>query len=287
MAQAAVMRARSSDNVGKRTQVKMKVRVLNPAAIYTLWLRETIRFFRLRSRVLGSLGMPLFFLAFLAFLPVEASSVHGLRYIDFLAPGIVGMTLLFSSMFAGLSVLWDKEFGFLREIMVAPVSRVSIILGRIAGGMTTSLFQGVLMLLAAFPMGFRVEGLNEAASPAVAVLGGVLLAVFFMMLISVTFIGMGVALASKLKDMSGYSLVMNFLVFPIFFLSGALFPLDGFPHWVRTLAYADPLTYGVDALRKCLVGVGEFPLLLDFAALVLSSIAMVWLGAYLFEKTEV
>ncbi|MDF2956395.1 MAG: ABC-type multidrug transport system [Candidatus Alkanophagales archaeon MCA70_species_1] len=261
--------------------------VINPSAIYTLWLRETIRFFRLRSRVLGSLGMPLFFLAFLALLPVEPSSVHGLRYIDFLAPGIIGMTLLFSSTFAGLSVIWDREFGFLREIMVAPVSRVSIILGRIVGGMTTSMFQGILMLLAAFPMGFRIRGLPSGGeATTLAILIGVLLSVLFMILISATFIGMGVAFASKLKDMSGYSLVMNFLVFPIFFLSGALFPLDDFPRWMRMLAYADPLTYGVDALRRCLVGVGEFPLLLDFAALALSGAVTVWLGAYLFERAE-
>jgi ABC-2 type transport system permease protein len=268
-----------------RRSVYGKIKVFNLVAIYTLWLRETIRFFRLKSRVLGSLGMPFFFLAFLVMLPVEASSIYGLKYIEFLAPGIVGMTLLFSSMFAGISVLWDKDFGFLKEIMVVPVSRVSIILGRIAGGMTTSMFQGILMLLAAFPLGFSMIGLCEGR---LGFIGGVLLSVVFMMLISATFIGMGVAFASQMDDMSGYSLVMNFLVFPLFFLSGAIFPIDRFPHWVKMLAYADPLTYGVDALRKCLVGVdvGEFSLLLDFVVLLLSCTFMVLLGAYLFEKTE-
>ncbi|MHC1582036.1 MAG: ABC transporter permease [Candidatus Syntropharchaeia archaeon] len=259
------------------------MKLIDFTAIYTLWLREILRFFRLKSRVVGSLGMPLFFLIFLGMAPVNVKVGN---YIDFLTPGIIGMVLLFASMFAGISVLWDKEFGFLKEIMVAPVSRVSIVLGRTAGGVTTAMMQGFIILALGIPMGLKITGIyRNFTIPGFII--GFFFSILFMILISATFIGLGLAFASKMEDMSGYSLVMNFLIFPIFFLSGALFPLDDFPLWLQYLAYIDPLTYGVDGLRGCLIGYSEFPLLLDFSLLSLSCIAMIYLGAYLFERSEV
>lgn len=232
-------------------------------AIYVLWLREMKRFFRAKSRVVGTLGMPLFFMAFLGF-GFRTSTVpgvpEGIDYITYLVPGIVGMTLLFSSTFAGISVLWDREFGFLKEIMVVPVSRTSIVLGRTAGGATTSLLQGVLILLLSGLMGFSYLGLFAFLASAL-----------FMLLISTTFISMGLIFASNMKDIHGFTLVMNFVVFPIFFLSGALFPVENLPLWVQPFSYADPLTYGVDGLRGVLTGF--FLLLLV-------------LGAWSFERSE-
>ncbi|MDY6959879.1 MAG: ABC transporter permease, partial [Halobacteriota archaeon] len=170
-------------------------------AIYTLWLREMIRFFRLRSRVIGSLGMPIFFLAFMGMGFNSSFNMPGtgdMDYITFLAPGMIGMTLLFSSMFAGLSVLWDREFGFLKEIMVTPVSRVSIILGRTLGGVTTGLLQGIIIMILAIPIGFEMTGISVEFSIPSFVLG-VLLSILFMGLIAATFIGLGLAFASIIE----------------------------------------------------------------------------------------
>lgn len=249
-------------------------------AIYSIWLREMLRFFRLKSRLVGSVASPFFFLVFLGMGFGTAAAVPGIpqgeSYVSFLTPGIIGMTLLFSSTFAGLSVLWDREFGFLKEIMVAPVSRIAIVLGRTAGGVTTAIIQAVIILLSGILLGMKAPDLL-----------GLLLSLVFMVLIASTFIGLGLAFASKMEDMSGFSLIMNFLIFPLFFLSGALFPLDRFPPAIRFLSYLNPLTYGVDGLRYCLIGVSELPPSLDFVVLAVSCVAILGLGAYLFETSEV
>jgi len=252
--------------------------VINWTAIYVMWLREMKRYTRAKSRVFGSLGMPIFFMAFLG-LGFNRMAVPGVsggtNYIHFLVPGIIGMTLLFSSTMQGLSVLWDREFGFLKEIMVAPVSRFSLVLGRIAGGITTALIQSMILLVLSLFMGFRVAGA-----------GSFLLALVFMLLIGFTFIGLGLIFASKMKDMQGFSIVMNFIVFPLFFLSGALYPLGNLPIYVRVLSYADPLTFGIDGLRGSLINVSTFPIGVDAAVMAGFSLIMVFLGAYFFERTE-
>jgi len=254
--------------------------------IYTLWLRELKRFLRLKSRLIGSIATPLFFLIFLGMAPIRLSNASAGGYISFLAPGIVGMIMLFASMGAGMNLLWDKEFGFLKEIMVAPVRRSVIVLGKTAGGITTALVQGVLILVLALPLGLKLTGIHSQFSVAGFSLG-FLASIAFMTLIGLTFNGLGVAFASKMRDFHGFQLIWNFLVFPVFLLSGALFPLDVFPDWLRYAAYIDPLTYGVDGLRGSLTGVSAMPLLVDFVALVVTSIITVSIGAYLFSKAEV
>ena len=251
--------------------------MINKTAIYVLWLREMKRFIRAKSRVIGSLAMPLFFLAFMGtgFKRMTIPGISGTNYVQFLVPGIVGMSMLFTSMFAGISLLWDREFGFLKEIMVAPVSRVSIVLGRIAGGATTSVLQGILILVLSVIFGFKFSGIVS-----------LLLSIIFMILISTTFIGLGLAFDSEMKDMQGFGLIMNFVIFPLFFLSGALYPLQNLPAGVKYISYADPLTYGVDGLRSVLIGISSIPLILDFLVLTGFSLAMVFLGSYLFEKSE-
>ncbi len=252
--------------------------MIDRTAITVLWLREMKRFMRAKSRIIGALAMPLFFLGFLG-LGFRRMAVPGMEagvgYIRFLVPGILGMSLLFSSTFGGLSVLWDREFGFLKEIMVAPVTRVSIVLGRIAGGVTTALIQSLLILIISFLMGFRV--------PSAFLF---LPALVFMILISVTFLGLGLIFASKMRDMQGFSIVMNFVIFPLFFLSGALYPLSNFPRWLRTLSYLDPLTYGVDGLRGTLIGFSSHPVVFNLVLMVVFSALMIGLGAYFFEKSE-
>ena len=252
--------------------------MIDGIAIYVLWLREMTRFARAKSRVIGTLGMPLFFMVFMGFGFSRAQVPNlppGVSYIQYLVPGIIGMTLLFSSTFAGISVLWDREFGFLKEIMVAPVSRVSIVLGRIAGGATTSLIQGAAILILSIPLGFSIPGI-------LALLGAVL----FMLLISVTFISLGLVFASNMKDIHGFNMITNFVVFPLFLLSGALFPIENLPRPVQVFAYVNPLTYGVDGLRGTLLGLSVFPLPIDLGVLVLSSLLMVALGAFFFERCQ-
>jgi len=255
------------------------MKLINLTAIYVMWLREMKRFIRAKSRIAGMLGMPLFFLAFLAF-GFSGANLPGIpeniNYIDFLVPGMVGMTLLFTAMFAGISVLWDREFGFLKEIMVAPVSRVSLVLGRIAGGATTSMLQGILILIISIPIGFSLPSFH-----------GFIFALIFMLLISISFIGLGLIFASKMTDIHGFSMVINFVIFPLFFLSGAIFPVSNLPAAVMPLSYLNPLTYGVDGLRGSLIGFSEFPVLMDFTVLFAFCLLMVFLGAYFFEKTGV
>ena len=252
--------------------------MIQKAAIVVLWSREMKRFLRAKSRIIGALAMPLFFLAFLGMgfrrvaLPGMA---EGVGYINFLVPGILGMSLLFSSTFGGLSVLWDREFGFLKEIMVAPVSRISIVLGRIAGGVTTALIQGLMVLGVSFILGFRLESL-----PLLPV------ALLFMILISVTFLGLGLIFASKMRDMQGFSIVMNFVIFPLFFLSGALYPLENFPGWLRVLCHLDPLTYGVDGLRGVMIGMSIYPVWFNLGMMLFFSILMIGLGAFFFDRSE-
>jgi ABC-2 type transport system permease protein len=252
--------------------------MISGITIYVLWLREMKRFLRAKSRIVGAVAMPLFFLAFLG-MGFNRMAVPGLsrdvHYLRFLVPGMIGMSLLFSSTFAGLSVLWDREFGFLKEIMVAPVSRVSIVLGRIAGGITTALLQSLAILLISALAGFRID------SP-----WGLAPALLFMVLIATTFIGLGLIFASRMRDMQGFSMIMNFVIFPLFFLSGAVYPLKNLPVPVRLLSYADPLTYGVDGLRASLIGVSLWPLPFTLVIMAAFSLLMVALGAYFFEKSE-
>ena len=205
-------------------------------AIYMLWLRQVKRYLRSRSRIVASLGQPLLFLlAFgFGFGPIFQKAGQG-NYIQFLAPGVIAMTVLFTSIFSGIELIWDRQFGFLKETLVAPVPRILIMIGRTLGGATVSLMQGMIVVLICVAAGFRPVNLS-----------GLPTAFLFLALIAVMFTALGTAIASVLSDFQGFQLIMNFLVMPIFFLSGALFPLNGLPGALNVLATIDPLSYGVD-----------------------------------------
>ena len=246
-------------------------------AIYILWLRELKRYVRSRVQIIVSLGQPCLYLLALGFGlgPVFRQAGHG-SYLQFMAPGVVGMTVLFSSVFSGIAMLWDRQFGFLKETLVAPVSRMQIMVGRTLGGATVAILQGTLILLICLIAGFRPH--SWVAIP---------MAFLFVILIAVVFAALGMGIGSVLKDMQGFQLVMNFLVLPIFFLSGALFPLAGLPAVMAVITRLDPLTYGVDGLRGALIRAWQFHPAVDVA--VLAGLAMVFMsmGAYLFTKIEV
>jgi len=253
-------------------------RLIDPLPIYTMWLREMKRFLRVKARVVGSLLMPIFFLAFLG-LPMSFISARqipgGVGYLDFLAPGIVGMTLLFAGTMSGASVIWDKEFGFLKEVLVAPVNRFSVILGRSLGGMTTAIIQALIIVGIAVAMGVKLSSVS-----------GFFLALIIMIFTCATFTGFGLIIATKLGNLEGFMAIMNLIVFPIFLLSGALFPIQSMPSWLRYIMYIDPLTYGVDGLRGTLIGISAFPLWLDFTVLIILCVALATLGSYFFSRME-
>lgn len=245
-------------------------------AVYVMWLREVKRFIRSKSRIVGALGQPLLFLIALGYGlgPVFQKAGQG-NYLEFIAPGIIAMSIIFTSIFNGMQVIWDRQFGFLKETMVAPVSRLSIMLGRTLGGATVATLQGTLVLVIAIIAGFRPVSW-PGIGPALAV----------MLLVAILFSAIGMAVASKLKDMQGFQLIMNFLVMPLFFLSGALFPLNGVPKALFWLARFDPLSYGVDALRHFLIGASTFGIVPDIAVLGVVAAFFLWLGALFFSQIE-
>lgn len=247
------------------------------STIYILWLRQLKRYLRSKSRLLGSLGQPLLFLlAFgYGFGPVFARAGEG-NYIQFLAPGIISMSILFTAIFSGIEVIWDKQFGFLKETLVAPVSRLNIMIGRTLGGATVAFLQGCIVFGISMLAGFRPE--HFAALP---------LVFLFMLLIALFFTAFGTAIASVLSDMQGFHLIMSFLVMPTFFLSGAIFPLAGLPRALNIITRANPLAYGVDGIRGAFSGAAHFGLLTDFFILSLGVLVMLAAGSYLFSKIEI
>ncbi len=247
-------------------------------AIYVLWLRDMKRFIRAKSRIIGMLMMPVFFLLGLGL--GLGSLVHlsgGGSYLEFIVPGIIGMTLLFTSISSGTAVLWDRQFGFLKEIMVTPNSRTSIIFGRVLGGATTAVLQSILVVIISMLVGFNIHWS-----------GITVLAVVFMFLIAATFISLGLTLGSMINDFQGFQLVTNFFTLPLFFLSNGIFPLSSLPAVVEAVSFANPLTYGIDGLRNTLTGSGTFaPLWVDFTGAAISAVIMIMIAAYTFGKTDV
>ena len=247
------------------------------SVIYILWLRELKKYSRSRTQIVASLGQPLLYLLVLGFgLGPVFQRAGGGSYLQFVAPGVIGMMILMTSVFSGISLLWDRQFGFLKETLVAPVPRLHVMIGRTLGGATVAMFQGTLMVVVCLLAGFRPTSL--AAVP---------LAMVFMFLIAIVFAALGVAIGSSLQEMQGFQLMMNFLVMPLFFLSGALFPLNNLPKALAVLTRLDPLAYGVDGLRGTLIGVTHFGLATDAAVLAVAAAGLLCLGAWRFSKIEV
>ena len=246
--------------------------------VYTMWLREMIRFSRSKSRIIGALATPLFFLIILGTGFSSAFQVRGGGTFDksYLAPGLIGMAVLFASLMGGVSIIWDREFGFLKEILIAPVSRFYVSLGKAVGGVTTAMIQGLLIMIIAWLIGVRYISI-----------WGVLLGIVVMFISGIGFIGLGIALASKIESHEGFQMVMSFLTMPLVLLSGAFFPIVNLPGWLKMLVYANPLTYGVEALRWCLLGNSTIPISFSITVLVIFSIAMIALGGKLFGTMRV
>jgi ABC-2 type transport system permease protein len=186
------------------------------------------------------------------------------------------MTVLFSSVFSGIGLLWDRQFGFLKETLVAPVPRIQVMLGRTLGAATVAVLQGLLVVIVCFLAGFRI--VNLAAVP---------VALLFMVLIACLFAALGTAIGSVLQNIQGFQLIMNFLVLPIFFLSGALYPLNNLPRVFSAITSLDPLAYGVDALRATLIGVTHFGIAFDALVLAVVATVLLVIGSHLFSRIQV
>ena len=245
--------------------------------IYILWLRQIKRYLRSRARIVGSLGQPILFLIALGFGfgPIYAKAGGG-NYLQFLAPGVVAMGILFTAVFSGIEIIWDRQFGFLKETLVAPVPRLHIMIGRTLGGATVAVLQGVIVFAITLLVGFRPE--NYLLIP---------VAFLVMFLIALLFTALGTGIACLLEDFQGFQLIMNFLVMPLFFLSGSLFPLEGVPTGIAIVARLDPLTYGIDALRGTLLGMSQFGMGMDFLVLGGITAVLLIIGSQLFARIQV
>ena len=239
---------------------------MNPRAIKVIWMRELKVHFRDRARVISSLARSLLWMViFGSGLGAARFAGMGVNYQVFLYPGVIAMTLLFTSMHSGISVIWDREFGFMKEILVSPASRMSIMAGKMMGGSTIAVVDATVILLLgpAIGVGLTPEKIVECLT--------------IMFLASISLVGIGLTLSAFMKTFEGFQVIMTFFIMPMFFLSGAVFPLDKIPGWMVPLTEINPLTYGVDALRIILVGMGQHSLATDlavmFAAAVLTSAA--------------
>ncbi|MEE9614897.1 MAG: ABC transporter permease [Thermodesulfobacteriota bacterium] len=249
-------------------------------AVYVIVLREFKRFFRQRGRLLTTLARPLLWLLILG--PGFAQIVQtrpGVDYIQFILPGIVGMTILFSSIFSTMSVVWDREFGFMREMLVSPVSRVTIVLGKLMGGTTLSVFQGTALLAVAPFLGIRFG------------VGDFVVMVLLIFMVSLAITSMGLLIAAHLSSLEGFNVIMNFIVLPMFFLSGALYPVDALPWGLRYLSMINPLSYGIDSFKHVLLPPdtmlgAEFSLPLDIFVVSTFSVIMTLLAARAFERRD-
>lgn len=249
---------------------------MNIRVIYILWLRQIKRFFRAKSRIVGAVGQPLLFLIALGYGigSVYAKAGQG-SYINFLVPGIMAQTVLFSAMFYGAMIMFDKQFGFLKETLVAPVSRTSIMLGGALGGATTAVLQGLIVFIISLALGFRPE--HWLLVP---------LTIVILSLLSVAIASFSSGIGSFVQDMQGFQAINQFLVFPLYFLSGALYPLQHVPNWLRIVAELNPMSYAVDAMRDTLIGQTHFGLLKDLIVLSITVVVPVAFGAYRFRHIE-
>jgi ABC-2 type transport system permease protein len=243
--------------------------------IYTLWLREVKRYGREKTRLISSFIQPLLWLVIFGSGMRVASVGLGIDYQKFIFPGIVGQTLLFTSMFMGISVIWDREFGFLKEILVAPISRVSVFVGKMLGGSTDAVIQGSFVFVFSFLVAIHVS------------VDAFLLSVPVMLLITFGAVSVGLTIASLMESLESFGVIQTFVNLPLFFLSGALFPLGNFPQWLRWVSAVDPLTYGVDALRIVILRdawTPIHPLQYDLLALVAFDVIMILVGTVIFGR---
>ncbi|PVX24277.1 MAG: multidrug ABC transporter permease [Candidatus Bathyarchaeum sp.] len=261
------------------------VQPISGQAIYVVLMRELKRYWRAKARVISSVAQSVFFLVIFGLgFGGFVNAFEGVEYLSYMAPGVIGMGLLFASVFSGVSVIFDRQFGFMKEMLVSPVSRTSIIIGKILGGATTATIQGIILM--------TVAGLLGAFTPSLSFVAGAVAAVGVMILITSGFVGLGVAIGSTLNDFHAFQLLSTFVMWPLFMLSGTFFPIDLAPLPLQVAMLCDPMFYGVELLRWCLLGTGTplldpFGLLISIAVVVIFDVLMIALGTFQFSRAQI
>jgi ABC-2 type transport system permease protein len=248
---------------------------------YTLWFREVKRYLRDRIRIVSSFFQPLLWLAIFGSGFRFSGQIGGLSYQEYIFPGIIGQALLFTSMFMGISVIWDKEFGFMKEILVAPISRVSIFLGKMIGDSTDALIQGTIVFTLGILLGIQIDPFTFLACLPV------------MLLITFGLVSIGLTIASFMGSLESFGAIQSFINLPLFFLSGALFPVSGanIPEWIQAISRVNPLTYGVDALRTVILGdawqsLQLQPLYANLVVVGVFDVIMIIIGTWAFTRMK-
>lgn len=252
------------------------------SGIYALWYREFKVFLREKSRVVSSIVNPILWLLIIGGGLGSSVDIKGINYQTFIYPGILAQTILFASVFFGVYIVWDRKIDFLKEVLVAPISRTSIFVGKIIGGSTDSIIQSFILLL----VGVAFAGLGIIPGLQLNIV--TIAASLLVLLIATTgLVSIGLIIGSQMESPEGFQLIISFLVFPLFFLSGALFPINNLPSWMAPFTFLNPLTYTVDALRGIILGASQFHVLYDVAISGIFSVAMILVGTQAFKKMKV
>jgi ABC-2 type transport system permease protein len=264
---------------GRSWQTRLKVAMrFEPEAAYGIWQRDLKKFWRERSRLFGGVARPILWLLILgtglkaAINPGSLGADTTVDYTQYIFSGVIGLTLIFAALQSATSIIWDREFGFLKEVMAAPVSRLSILVGKALGGATQATLQGIITLAFAPLIGLWLSPLT------------IVELVLAMFLVAFSLTALGVVIASRMTSFEGFGTISNFVVMPMYFLSGAIYPTANAPLWLRPLIIFNPLSYGVDALRHISIGTGAFPLAFDLVFLVVFAVVMMAVALPLFNK---
>jgi ABC-2 type transport system permease protein len=241
---------------------------------YALWYRELKVFTREKSRIVSSLFTPLLWIVVFGGGLGSAVSLGGVNYQVFIFPGILAMTIIFSSVFFGLYIVWDKKIDFFKEVLVAPLSRVTIFAGKMVGGSTDALLQGVAMLVFGVVLGVKYN---------VIVL---LLSFLFLFVLASALVSLGLIIGANMESPEGFQLIVSFLIFPMFFFSGALFPIDNLPSYLMVVTMLDPVTYAVDGLRGLILGSSQLPIMLNLGILIAFAALMMGIGTWAFKRLK-
>jgi ABC-2 type transport system permease protein len=252
--------------------------------IYALWYREIKVFLRERSRVISSIINPLLWLLIIGGGLGASVSFGNINFQTFIYPGILLQTALFSSIFFGVYIVWDKKIDFMKEVLVAPMRRTSLFIGKILGG-STDTFMQILIL---FFIGFVFVNIGLMPELHLNVLT-VLISLVFLLITTVGLVSIGLIIGSQMESPEGFQLIISFLIFPMFFLSGALFPISNLPTWLAPFIFVNPVTYAVDGVRGVLIGASysQFNILIDIGVVCLFSIVMILISTYSLKKMKI
>ena len=246
--------------------------------IYTIWLGEMIKFWRSKSRIVGAIIGPLAFMIFLAPGFISGFKFQGGNDIDigFFTPGLIAISVSMISIFSSISIISEREFGTIKSVLVAPISRFSIVLGKAMSGVTTAIIQGTMIMIFSIFIGAQYVSFI-----------GVFTGLVVVFILSMGFIGLGIAIASKVGSIEGFQMLMSFIGMPFVILSGGFFPISDLPFWLKSLVYINPLTYGVEGLRWSLLGSSTIPISLSFAVMILFAIIMIGIAEKMFGKMSI